>query len=142
MSDKKDIFAELNAQIKAAEGTIPDTLTIGGQTFRRDGAPPQPRGPVRKLYKNPRTGKQTEEDLESVLINVAPYADRIILDGVHYLANRTYEVPKAVAATMRDSISQTWKHEAQTGGANSYNSGSVRNPAHLASRAGVGFMAV
>lgn len=136
-----DIFKDLNEQIKKAEGNIPDTVTIGGQTFRREGAPAKPPGPVKKLWKNPRTGKQSEQEVETVLINVAPYADRIILDGVHYLANRTYEMPKAVADTVRDLISQTWKHEAQTGGANSYNAGSVRNPAHLNGRQGVGFMA-
>lgn len=137
MSDDKSIFKELNEQIKKTEGAIPDTLTIGGQTFRRVGAPP---GPIKRLgkWKNPRKPNEepVECELESVLINVAPHADRIILDGVHYLANRTYEVPLATAATMRDIISQTWKHEHQTGGANSYNAGPARNPAYAASLGG------
>lgn len=140
MSTNNDIFKDLNAQIKAAEGNIPDTVTIGGETFRREGTV-KPAGPTRKLYKDPRTGKQTEEEVESVLINVAPYADRIVIDGVQYLARHTYEVPVAKARAMRDIMARTWQHEAQTGGANSFNSGSVRNPAHLAGRAGVGFMA-
>lgn len=136
-----DIFKELNAQIKAAEGTIPDTFTVGGQVYSRVGAPPASSRRRRGQYKHPKTGKVSEEDLESVLINVAPHADRITLDGVIYLANRSYDVPAAVATTIRDIVAQTWKHEAQTGGANSYNAGSVRNPAHMASRPGVGFAA-
>ena len=139
-ADNKDIFKELNEQIKKAEGVIPDTFTVGGQVFRREGTK-APGGPVRKSWRHPRTGKITEEEVENVLIAVAPHADRVTLDGVIYLANRTYDMPIAVARTVRDIIAQTWKHENQTGGANSYNAGSVRNPAHLAGRAGVGFMA-
>lgn len=139
MSEKTDIFKEINEQIKKAEGGVLNEVTINGQVFRREGAA-KSSGPVRKAYKDPKTGKTTEEDVESVVINVAPHADRITLDGVIYLANRTYDMPKAKADTVRDICAQTWKHEQQTGGANSYNAGSVRNPAHLAGRAGVGFM--
>jgi len=140
MAKEPNIFDELNAQIKAAEGKIPDTFEVGGVRYKREGAPTV-RGPVVKKWKNPRTQKEEEREVESVTIDVAPHADRITLDGVIYLANRTYEVPTETARTMRDVIAQTWKHEAQTGGANSYNAGSVRNPANLAGRSGVGFMA-
>ena len=135
----KDVFAELNAAIKANEGKVPDTFTIDGHTFQRTSTVNA--GPTKKEYRNPKTQKVTEEFLEPVTINVAPYADRITLDGVHYLANRTYELPVAVATSIRDICNQTWKHEAQTGGANSYGAGSVRNPAHLSGRHGVGFAA-
>ena len=131
---------EINDQIKKAEGGVLNEVTIGGQVFRREGAP-KIAGPVRKPYKDPKTGKTTDEDVESVTINVAPHADRITLDGVIYLANRSYEMPKAKADTVRDICARTWQHEQQTGGANSYNTGVVRNPAHLNGRAGVGFMA-
>lgn len=137
---KTDIFKELNEQIAKAEGVIPDTVTIGGETFRRDGTQ-RAKGPVRKAYKDPKTGKVTEEEVENVTINVAPHSDRITLDGVHYLANQSYDMPKAKADTVRDICARTWQHEQQTGGANSFNTGSVRNPAHLNGRAGVGFMA-
>lgn len=135
----KTIFDELNAAIRANEGNVPDRFTINGETFQRVGLQAQD-GPVKKKWKNPKTQKETEELVESVTIAVAPYADRIVLDGIHYLANRTYEVPTAMACAIRDIVAQTWRHEAQTGGAYSYGStSSVRNPAHLAGRAGVGF---
>lgn len=132
----KDIFQELNQAIKANDGVMPDRFTVDGQTFERKR---QQAGdaPVMKTWKNPKTGKETEELVETIFINVAPHSDRIIIDGTHYLANRTYEVPKALADTMRDIISQTWKHEAQTGGAYSYGAGSVRNP--QAAQPGVGY---
>lgn len=135
----KDIFQELQAAIKANDGLVPDRLTIGGETFVRAGT--TVRGPVRKLWKHPRTGKESEELIETVLIDVAPHSDRIVLDSVHYLAGRTYEVPKPVADTIRDTIAQTWRHEAQTGGAYSFGAagGGVRNPAHLVGRSGVGY---
>lgn len=140
MAENKDadIFKELNAQIKSAEGKMPDSVTIGGQVFRREGAPVI-KGPVRKKWRNPRTGLETDEDVESVTINVAPHADRITLDGVIYFANRTYDFPKRIADTVRDIISQTWRHEQQTGGANSFNAGPVRNQARAGG--GVGFAA-
>ncbi len=136
----KDVFAEINAAIKANGGAVPDTFTIEGETFTRLPQTAQS-GPRKKLWKNPRTGVETEEMIESVLIAVAPYADRIVMDRVIYLANRSYEMPKAKADSVRDMIAQTWRHEAQTGGAYSFGAqgGGVRNPAHLAGRAGVGF---
>ena len=135
MSNNRDIFAELNATIKENEGKVPDRFTIGGEEFQRVGA--KAAGPVKRSYKHPKTGKVTEEMLESVLVNVAPHADRITLDGVIYLANRSYDVPKATADTMRDIISNTWRHEAQTGGAYSFGNNAARN--HRAAGAGVGF---
>lgn len=136
MASNKDIFAELNEQIK--NGNTPDTFTIGGETFSRVRARPGD-APVKKLWKNPRTGVETEELVESVTINVAPHADRVILDGVNYLAGRTYDMPKAKADSVRDIIAQTWKHEAQTGGAYSYGNAAARNFQAAASRPGVGF---
>jgi hypothetical protein len=130
MSDddtKKNFFQELNQQIKAAGGAVPDTITIGGETFQRRGTAPKPkRGDWSK-------GKDVRKDVElvSITINVAPHSDRVVYNGVIYLANRTYDVPVDLAATLRDIISQTWKHENSTGGANSYGAGSVRNPAYL-----------
>ena len=134
--DKKpSIFDELNKQIKAANGEVPNTFVVGGETFIRRGSKPKPK---RGNYTNPRTGK-TEEDvlLESITIDLAPYADRITLDGVIYLANTTRDVPVAVATTLRDIMARTWQHEYQTGGANSFGAGVVRNPSHV--QPGVGY---
>jgi hypothetical protein len=56
--------------------------------------------------------------LERVLINIAPYADRIMLDGRIYFANHVYELPERVARTVEDVMAATWRHERSTGGAN------------------------
>lgn len=133
----KDVFNELNAVIKANAGQVPDRFELNGQVFQR--VAPTSAEPQKKTYRHPRTGIETEELMESVTINVAPYADRVVIDNTHYLANRSYEVPVALARTLRDVCSQTWKHEAQTGGAYSFGGGAVRNPSHLAGRSGVGF---
>lgn len=138
---KKSIFAELNEQIKAAEAAgaqLPDTFTVAGETYQRRGAPAGAAAPKRGAFAK---GKDVRADVElvNVTINVAPHSDRIVYNGTIYLANRTYEVPVDLAATLRDIISQTWKHEYSTGGANSYGAGSVRNPAHLTTP-GVGYI--
>ncbi len=134
----KSVFDELNAQIKAAEGGLPDTLTVGGVTYRK-GA--QPVGAVRRgKYVHPKSGIVEEDvELESVTINVAPYADRITLDGVIYLQGTTRDVPVYLARTLRDIMARTWQHEHQTGGANTFGtSGGVRNPGRLSSGLGYG----
>lgn len=135
----RDIFAELNQAIKANDGVMPDRFTVGGETFVRTQQRPGD-APVKKPWTNPKTQEVTEEFLEAVTIDVAPFADRVMLDGVIYLANRTYQVPKRLADTLRDTIAQTWRHEHQTGGAYSFGTAAgVRNAAHLSGRAGVGF---
>ncbi len=140
MSDdvkKPSIFDELNKQIKAANGELPDTFTAGGETYVRRGSAAKPVVKRGKWAKG-RDVREGEVELVSVTINVAPHSDRIVYNSTIYLANRTYDVPVDLAATLKDIISQTWKHEHQTGGANSYlATGGVRNPNALSP--GVGF---
>lgn len=52
-----------------------------------------------------------EEEQEDIFIDLAPYADRLMLDGVVYFNGRTVTVRKGVADVMREMISATWKHQ-------------------------------
>lgn len=52
-----------------------------------------------------------EEEIEEIFIDLAPYADRLMLDGVVYFNGRTVKVRKGVADVMREMISATWSHQ-------------------------------
>lgn len=52
-----------------------------------------------------------EEEREEVFVDLAPYADRLMLDGVIYFQGRSYTVRKAVGDVIREMISKTWEHQ-------------------------------
>lgn len=52
-----------------------------------------------------------EEEKVEVFIDLAPYADRIMLDGVIYFNGQTKTVRASVAAVMLEMMSATWKHQ-------------------------------
>lgn len=56
------------------------------------------------------------EESEQVFVDVAPYADRITIDGVVYLQTGTYTVRRGVAATMYEIMAKTWNHQAEIDG--------------------------
>ena len=55
----------------------------------------------------------------SVTIDVAPYTDRIFLDGKWYMQGRTYQFGQRVADTVREIMARTWEHQAEIDGKNS-----------------------
>lgn len=135
----KAIADETAAAAGPAEGPA-DYVDIDGVRYYREPAKAAQFNREKKLYRNPRKPNEApqEIEIERVAINVAPYADRITLDGVIYLAGQVYEVPVPVAITIREIISRTWQHEASTGGAYSNGAtmgvrGSQGQVGHLAS---------
>lgn len=52
-----------------------------------------------------------EEPTEEIFIDLAPYADRIVLDGVVYFQGATKTVRAAVADVMREMMQATWRHQ-------------------------------
>ena len=52
-----------------------------------------------------------DEPIVEVYIDLAPYADRITLDGVVYFQNRTVLVRQSVASVMLEMMAATWKHQ-------------------------------
>lgn len=60
-----------------------------------------------------------DEEMYYITVDLAPFADRITLDGVVYMHGATYEVPHRQYDTMREIVARTWEHEAEIGNANS-----------------------
>lgn len=83
---------------------IPETVVIDGVTYYR--TPPAP------------VAKPSKPGYDDVTVNLAPYTDRIMLDGKMFFHGFTYTVTEKQAASMREIMSRTWIHEASTGGAN------------------------
>ena len=54
------------------------------------------------------------EEEREITIDLALYADRIIINGKQYMHGRTYKVGKNLYDSMQDIISQTHKHYANT----------------------------
>lgn len=52
-----------------------------------------------------------DEPKVEIFVDLAPYADRILLDGVVYFQNRTYTVRESVASLVLEMQSATWKHQ-------------------------------
>lgn len=59
---------------------------------------------------------EAHEELQDITLDgLADYADRIILDGKHYIWGRTYkDLPKSRCDVMRDIMYRTRKHYADT----------------------------
>lgn len=58
------------------------------------------------------------EEVESILVDLAPHATSITLDGRKFFHGVTYKFTKAQASTVKDIMYQTWRHEREVGGAN------------------------
>jgi hypothetical protein len=56
----------------------------------------------------------SHEEMKEIYIDLAIYADRIIIDGKHYMHGRTYTVKKSLYDSMKDIQAQTWQHYANT----------------------------
>lgn len=75
-----------------------------------------------------------EDAIVPVLIDVAGYSDRIVVDGVIYMHGRIYEVPLRKKRVIDEIMGRTMKHEADVGGANR---DSYRRPANVTLRPGM-----
>lgn len=54
------------------------------------------------------------EEEKEITLDLAIYADRLIINGRHYMHGRTYTVKQSLYNAMKDIQSQTWKHYAAT----------------------------
>lgn len=57
-----------------------------------------------------------EEEMVDVTIDLAPYSDRIVLDGVVYFQGQTKTVRASVAEVITEIQGRTWEHQAQIDG--------------------------
>lgn len=62
-------------------------------------------------------GPLTDEgDVETVYINLAEFADRIIIDGVIFVQNQTYDLPQRKAQVVKEIMARGWQHQAEIEG--------------------------
>ena len=64
-----------------------------------------------KLRKEARQKQGLAEAQDTVTIDLAPYADRLLIDNVAYLQGRTYTVPASRATVLREQMQRTWGHQ-------------------------------
>lgn len=64
-----------------------------------------------QFEKEERQAGGIDEPMVEVYIDLAPYADRITLDGVIYFQGSTKTVRESVAAVMLEMMQATWKHQ-------------------------------
>lgn len=56
------------------------------------------------------------ERREDIIVDLAPYAAYIAINGVFYYHGITYEVPASLARTMDDIMARTWDHQREIDG--------------------------
>lgn len=64
-----------------------------------------------QFEKEERQAGGLEEEMVEIFIDLAPYADRILLDGVVYFQGQTKTVRRSVAEVMMEMMSNTWTHQ-------------------------------
>jgi len=64
-----------------------------------------------KLRKEARQKQGLAEAQDTVTIDLAPYADKLLIDNVAYLQGRTYTVPASRATVLREQMQRTWGHQ-------------------------------
>lgn len=102
--DGADDTAASEAERVAKDINPPDTVVVDGVTYYRN----QTQAPT----------KRKKPGYQEVTINIAPYADRIMVDGRVYFQGFSYEMTDEQAASIHEMMARTWQHEASTGGAN------------------------
>lgn len=97
--------AAVAAETVAAAEPPPDTVEINGVTYFRK----QEAAPLPEIDPDP--------EIESLVIDLAPHAKEIMINGVKYMNGYVYKVDRNLARVIRDIAFKTWQHEKQTGGA-------------------------
>jgi hypothetical protein len=63
-----------------------------------------------------KTGDGYKDEEIWVTIDLAPYSDRLVIDGTVYLQGHTYKLPRHMVNSMRESMMRSWDHEADIKG--------------------------
>lgn len=69
-----------------------------------------------KMRLEARRKKGLEEAQEEVFIDLAPFADRILIDNTAYLQGISYTVRASLAIVLREQMQRTWGHQAEIDG--------------------------
>lgn len=73
---------------------------------------------LEQLLNEERQAVGLDEPIVEFFIDLAPYADRITLDGVIYFQKHTVKVRESVAAVMAEMVQATWRHQSIIDGKN------------------------
>ena len=95
----------VEAEVAAADEAPPDHIEINGVTYYRTAPAAAP------------TAIDPDPEIESVVIDLAPHAKEVMINGVKYMNGYVYKVSRDLARVLRDIAYKTWQHEKQTGGA-------------------------
>ncbi len=66
---------------------------------------------LEQFEKEERQAGGVDEPMVEIYIDLAPYADRIMLDGVIYFQGHTKTVRESVGAVMQEMMQATWRHQ-------------------------------
>lgn len=64
------------------------------------------------------TGDQVKDELISITMDLAQHSDKVTINGRPYWHGFTYDVPRHVADTLRESMSRGWQHQDEIDGKN------------------------
>lgn len=69
-----------------------------------------------------------EDEMRTILLDLAPHSDRITLDGKVFFHGQSYTVPRDVFGVLNECMARGWQHEDEVGNANQK---SYRRPREL-----------
>jgi hypothetical protein len=115
MSDEPILSKEEMDQIRASvRAKVKEELAAREQEHKADAVKETT---ARALQEARRQAGLTDyrDDLVSVTIDVAPYADKITVDGKMFFQGHTYQVVRRQADSLREMMARSWDHEDNTG---------------------------
>lgn len=62
------------------------------------------------------TGDPLKDEIVSITIDLAEFADRLTVNGVQYMHGQTYQVPRHVANSLREMCARTHGHQSELDG--------------------------
>ena len=72
-----------------------------------------------------------EEKLVPIQIDLAPHADKILIDGVAYYHGMTYNFAPATVPTIKEIMHRTWRHEEEISNAKNRNAAFRRHASEV-----------
>lgn len=54
--------------------------------------------------------------MEMVMVDLAPYCDRLVIDSKIYMQGHSYELDTRVVAVIKEQMARTWEHQAEIEG--------------------------
>ena len=71
-----------------------------------------------KALEEERRALEPEQEMVDIVVDVAPFTDRIMIDGKQYFQGRYYRVPRRVYAVMVEIMARSWAHDEEVGSPN------------------------